>query len=740
MYQGYSKICNLLIVDVDLQILKCQLIFEGQRPQSDLQKFDKEIHKAKFSNLKTETHESRDAKKYSSKNSKKSKSNKDHKADKNNSENSQTSNQKSEKLKFEIYTKIQKRMTLRHISTELGKSAVCALFFYIYFELFMKWETLEFHNHESNQSIKIRLLQSLISILILGRAVFKRKQSKIARNLILLLLLVSGLFSIISLLLTNLKSYQTFIVVLSFLHLLAFLLFMVLCKPEKVLLNSGILALMFSQQNNTGVKHNKSWVLQHFLQTADELHKSPKDRSSVRKEIEKVFISKANRTKWKISFFDLRLALPEQRLLVKINSHLQKFFFESSAQRVVFNMLFLGIVIALCRLNNILIFFSFAKILVLFALWGIGLIVYIVRRKHREIGRRGFAVVRYLQLIICGLLLYSINQFEIQVLALLILSKLSFQKYINFKNFVLGKLFFYIVILTNIFRVSNCTGRKIVINILLLNAAFVIFLEVLAYYLYWEKILVSKLMDYTKSNRHFYLMRYMNYLLPGFFVDKLLSPNLPRKDLEDNNSPQSVRRKKTSQPIQRFDQMKFLADDAGCINILFCKICGIDLNREDSPGLLDQIYSDFDKLCKRVGVQKIETVEKIYMASSGLQLYEKKIDPKLSAIKPEDRIFDVAMEMHKYIADFDSNKCNIKIKIGMHRGNCIYGFFGDHKPQFSLIGDTVNTTSRHCKVALPGQIVLSKQFYSSFSNSLDIIFKVSAPNKNIRFCIAFTIK
>ena len=36
------------------------------------------------------------------------------------------------------------------------------------------------------------------------------------------------------------------------------------------------------------------------------------------------------------------------------------------------------------------------------------------------------------------------------------------------------------------------------------------------------------------------------------------------------------------------------------------------------------------------------------------------------------------------------------LKIGIHYGRVIAGVIGYHKPQFSLIGDTVNTSSRVC--------------------------------------------
>jgi class 3 adenylate cyclase len=38
----------------------------------------------------------------------------------------------------------------------------------------------------------------------------------------------------------------------------------------------------------------------------------------------------------------------------------------------------------------------------------------------------------------------------------------------------------------------------------------------------------------------------------------------------------------------------------------------------------------------------------------------------------------------------------VKLKIGIHYGRVMAGLIGYHKPQFSLIGDTVNTASRVC--------------------------------------------
>ena len=54
----------------------------------------------------------------------------------------------------------------------------------------------------------------------------------------------------------------------------------------------------------------------------------------------------------------------------------------------------------------------------------------------------------------------------------------------------------------------------------------------------------------------------------------------------------------------------------------------------------------------------------------------------------------------------------------------IAGIIGYHKPQFSLIGDTVNTSSRVCSTGLEGEITLSEEAYAEIcSTGVDEEFK-----------------
>ena len=160
-----------------------------------------------------------------------------------------------------------------------------------------------------------------------------------------------------------------------------------------------------------------------------------------------------------------------------------------------------------------------------------------------------------------------------------------------------------------------------------------------------------------------------------------------------------------------------MADDAGEVTVLFCDIC--DFNevvnecQDAVTDILDEVFRAFDIFCQQEGVQKIETVGKTYMACGGLKFLEGRLARDLKQKKPVLRVIEVAKKMMRFIKEFQYRpRKNLKIKIGIHHGNCILGLLGFHKPQFSLIGDTINTTSRHCTTGQKGTIILSQNAFS----------------------------
>lgn len=83
------------------------------------------------------------------------------------------------------------------------------------------------------------------------------------------------------------------------------------------------------------------------------------------------------------------------------------------------------------------------------------------------------------------------------------------------------------------------------------------------------------------------------------------------------------------------------------------------------------------------------------MACAGLSFAENKLDEGLTSVGSTIRGLYFALHIMNFANSYSYRAGKtLKMKIGIHFGNCNYGLLGYHKPQFSLIGDTINTTSR----------------------------------------------
>ena len=89
------------------------------------------------------------------------------------------------------------------------------------------------------------------------------------------------------------------------------------------------------------------------------------------------------------------------------------------------------------------------------------------------------------------------------------------------------------------------------------------------------------------------------------------------------------------------------------------------------------------------------------------------------------RVLNLAIDMLEKIKEFqpEDDSFELKVKIGVHFGTVFAGVIGHHKPQFSLIGDTVNTTSRVCSTGEKGRITLSEQAFNQVFEMKDMFVK-----------------
>ena len=165
--------------------------------------------------------------------------------------------------------------------------------------------------------------------------------------------------------------------------------------------------------------------------------------------------------------------------------------------------------------------------------------------------------------------------------------------------------------------------------------------------------------------------------------------------------------------------VRYIAEDQGEVSVLFCYIVGFDkitneYSIEELTALLDEIFGKIDSLCELVGVSKIETVANTYMACAGLKDSESELKPSLRAIPHARRAIELGFAILRAAGQiYLKSGEKITLKIGVHSGKVTAGVVGYHKPQFSLVGDTVNTASRMASSAEKNTIRVSKYTYDN---------------------------
>jgi class 3 adenylate cyclase len=86
------------------------------------------------------------------------------------------------------------------------------------------------------------------------------------------------------------------------------------------------------------------------------------------------------------------------------------------------------------------------------------------------------------------------------------------------------------------------------------------------------------------------------------------------------------------------------------------------------------------------------------------------------------RVTDFALEILDYSRNiYLKNGSHLEVRIGIHSGMVVSVVVGDIKPQFSLIGGTVNKTSNICRVSVPLKVTVSQQtqhYLDLYTNNL----------------------
>lgn len=151
-----------------------------------------------------------------------------------------------------------------------------------------------------------------------------------------------------------------------------------------------------------------------------------------------------------------------------------------------------------------------------------------------------------------------------------------------------------------------------------------------------------------------------------------------------------------------------IADSFAEVTVLFADI--VDFSRYSagtSPvrllDLLNDIFSAFDQLAERYGLEKIKTIGDAYMVVGGLPL------PRSDHA---EAVAEMALDMLQNITRFKAaNGEPFSIRIGINTGPVIAGVIGTKKFSYDLWGDTVNTASRMESHGLANCIQVTAETY-----------------------------
>ncbi len=209
------------------------------------------------------------------------------------------------------------------------------------------------------------------------------------------------------------------------------------------------------------------------------------------------------------------------------------------------------------------------------------------------------------------------------------------------------------------------------------------------------------------------------FLSTRYFVDRLEDEGLRSERLILNILPGSI-----AERLKR-EEGTTIADRFEGVTVLFADIHGFTVMSQRLPpkelvALLDELFSRFDEVADRFGLEKIKTIGDAYMMVGGVP---KTVEDHAA------RVARAALAMLQVVRNIGRAKdSDLSMRIGIHSGEVVAGVIGRRKFAYDLWGDTVNTASRMESHGEPGRIhisavtkeLLAKGFQTSERGQIDV--------------------
>lgn len=158
------------------------------------------------------------------------------------------------------------------------------------------------------------------------------------------------------------------------------------------------------------------------------------------------------------------------------------------------------------------------------------------------------------------------------------------------------------------------------------------------------------------------------------------------------------------------------------VTVMFADIVGFtkmteELSPVETVKILNDVFSMFDEIADKYGVEKIKTIGDAYMAAGGVD--------SGAQVHYADAVANMAIEMLERVNDYRRGTGeNIELRIGIGTGPVVAGVIGKKKFIYDMWGDTVNVASRMAADAFTGSIQVDLTTY----RRLHTRFRFDAPH------------
>jgi guanylate cyclase len=151
-----------------------------------------------------------------------------------------------------------------------------------------------------------------------------------------------------------------------------------------------------------------------------------------------------------------------------------------------------------------------------------------------------------------------------------------------------------------------------------------------------------------------------------------------------------------------------IAEHYESASVLFADIVGstplfTHLDPTEAVDWLNEVFSRFDALVERHGLEKIGTIGDSYMAAAGVPEPREDHASAIAALA-----LDMVDELQ---LTRERNGKRLEFRIGINSGPLVAGVIGKQKFHYDVWGDTVNTASRMESHGEPGRVQVSKATY-----------------------------